>query len=283
MAYKKRRKIGLITIQDVVEAVDYSSAKSEITAFIHDYVSSSGAKGVVVGLSGGVDSSTALALAVEALGADRVVALVLPSRYTPQQDVEDAVSLAKQLGVRHFVVQIDQIVSAYSSLPFYDEGDQVARGNLMARVRMSILYYYANRYDMLVLGTGDKSELMLGYFTKYGDGGVDLLPIGDLYKTQVRRMAKHLGVPDRIAEKPSAPRLWAGHTAEGELGISYREVDLVLYAHELGLSKDVIPDATGVSRPKVEKVLALVAENAHKRAPPPVAKLTKSKRYTTRI
>ena len=272
----------MITLLDVVRAIDYSRARDEITEFIADYLAGSRAKGVVVGVSGGVDSCTTLALAVRALGPRKVVALILPSGFTPKQDVEDAVALAKSLGVKHYVYPIDGLLSAYAGIPFYDENDVVARGNLMARIRMSILYYYANKHNFLVAGTGDKSELMLGYFTKYGDGGVDILPIGDLYKTQVREMARFLGLPDSIALKPSSPRLWAGQTAEGELGLKYGEIDLILYAYELGTPVDDIPAVTGVSKAKVNSVLRRVKENAHKRAPPPVARLSDARLYTAR-
>ncbi|CCC81918.1 NAD+ synthase [Thermoproteus tenax] len=272
----------MITLADVISAINYSRAKDEITNFIARYISEARVKGAVVGVSGGVDSCTTLALTAEALGPRKVTALVLPSGFTPRQDVEDAVALAKRLGVRHYVISIDQLLSAFSYLPIYDENDAVARGNLMARIRMAVLYYYANKNNLLVVGTGDKSELMLGYFTKYGDGGVDILPIGDLYKTQVREMAKFLGLPESIALKPSAPRLWAGHTAEGELGLKYGEVDLVLYAYELGIPKEDIPRETGVSKTKVETILRRVRQNAHKRAPPPVAQLDKAKQYVVR-
>ncbi len=272
----------MITILDVVNSVNYVKAKIEIAEFLYDYFANSRTKGAVVGVSGGVDSCTTLALVALALGPRRVTALILPSGFTPKQDVEDAVAVAKQFGVRYYVIGIDQLLSAYAALPFYDENNVVAKGNLMARIRMSILYYYANKNNLLVVGTGDKSELMLGYFTKYGDGGVDILPIGDLYKTQVRQMARLLGLPEHVVLKPSSPRLWAGQTAEGELGMKYSEVDLVLYAYEIGIPKRDIPAETGVSRSKVESILARVRENAHKRAPPPVAKLVRSRLITRR-
>ncbi|MGC9171062.1 MAG: NAD+ synthase [Thermoproteus sp.] len=272
----------MITLADVVRAVDYSRARDEIVGFLSDYFSQSRARGAVVGVSGGVDSCTTLALAATALGPKRVTALVLPSGFTPRQDVEDAVAVAKAFGVKHHVVSIDQFLAPYAALPFYEENDVVARGNLMARIRMSILYYYANRHNLLVVGTGDKSELMLGYFTKYGDGGVDILPIGDLYKTQVREMARFLGLPEGIALKPSSPRLWEGQTAEGELGMKYGEIDLVLYAYEIGIPKEDIPRETGVGRSKVLTILRKVQENAHKRAPPPIARLKTARLYTAR-
>lgn len=136
------------------------------------------------------------------------------------------------------------------------------------------------RWTKLVIGTGDKSELMLGHFTKHGDGGVDLLPIGDLYKTQVRALAKHMGLPEEIAKKPSSPRLWVGQTAEGELGFTYAQADPVLYAWELGIPESEIPEQTGIPPSVVSKILKRVKENAHKRNPPPIAKLMRSKQIT---
>ncbi len=271
----------MITLLDVVNSVNYQEARREIEEFIADYLQRAKSKGAIVGLSGGVDSSTTLALAAEALRPERVMALILPSKITPAQDVEDAVKVARQFGVRYAVVDITPILNAYkATMPEYDDANLVARGNLTARIRMSILYYYANKYNMLVLGTGDKSELVLGYFTKHGDGGVDLLPIGDLYKTQVRALAKHMGLPEEIAKKPSSPRLWVGQTAEGELGFTYAQADLVLYAWELGMPESEIPKQTGIPSSVVSRVLKRVKENAHKRGPPPIAKLVKSRLIT---
>lgn len=234
-----------VTINDVVESINYEKARWQIVSYLRDYVEKARVKGAVVGLSGGVDSSTVAKLAAEVLTPRKVIGLILPTRFTPGQDVEDAVALAKDLGIKYYVIDISNILSSFAAaISHYDDNHLVARGNLVARIRMSVLYYYANKYNMLVLGTGDKSELMLGYFTKYGDGGVDILPIGDLYKTH-REMARRLGIPPQIYKKPSSPRLWPGHWAE-ELGITYNEADLVLFSLELGLSIRQIPKATGV-------------------------------------
>ncbi|MCD6095129.1 MAG: NAD(+) synthase, partial [Thermoprotei archaeon] len=149
-----------------------------------------------------------------------------------------------------------------------------ANGNLKARIRMCLLYYYANVNNALVIGSSDKSEILIGYFTKYGDGGVDLLPIGDLYKTQVRQLAIGLGVPKKIAYKPSSPRLWPGHMAEDELGLSYEEIDIILYAyHDLGLSEDEIVQRCNVSADKVKRVISMVRNSEHKRKMPPIIRI----------
>jgi len=257
--------------------IDYDYVLERERVFLRDFLVKTGARGYVVGLSGGVDSSVTLTLLVRSVGAGRVYALILPDETsTPRSDVEDAVGLAEELGVGYSVVYINRVLEAYaSSLPFYDESSLVANGNLKARVRMAILYYYANLKGYLVAGTGDKSEILLGYYTKYGDGGVDLLPIGDLYKTQVRRLALHLGLPERIALKPSSPRLWPGHLAEEELGCSYETIDKILYHYvDLGMSPREVSEATGIPMETVRRIIARVHANEHKRLPPIILRLT---------
>ncbi|MEB3788826.1 MAG: NAD+ synthase [Desulfurococcales archaeon] len=266
-----------ITINDVV-SIDYGKAAEKIAEFIADRVESAGAKGVVLGVSGGVDSATVLFLSVKALGKDRVTALIMPDALvTPSKDVEDAKNLTELVGVKTHIVNISPIVDVYkSSLPIYEdeEKDKVPLGNLRARIRMTILYYYANKNNLLVAGTGDRSEILIGYFTKYGDGAVDMLPIGILYKSQVRRLAEYLGVPRDIAFKPSSPRLWPGQTAEGELGISYDEIDVILYSlFDKNIPLEKIPDYTGISLEKVRKVYELYVKSEHKRRMPPTPPL----------
>ncbi|MEB3860806.1 MAG: NAD+ synthase [Desulfurococcales archaeon] len=267
-----------ITLDHVVN-LDYDRVTGMLESFIREKVEEAGVKGVVVGVSGGVDSATTLYLSARALGARRVMGLVMPdSTVTPKEDIDDAIELLRGLGVEFHVVDIAPIVDVYkSSLPIYEaeEGpDRVPVGNLRARIRMSILYYYANKLGYMVAGTGDRSEILIGYFTKYGDGAVDILPIGVLYKSQVRRLAATLGVPERVAYKPSSPRLWRGQTAEGELGVSYDQVDLVLFSiFDLGLSPEETVEATGVPKEVVDKVLERYRASEHKRNPPPAPSL----------
>jgi len=150
----------------------------------------------------------------------------------------------------------------------------ISNGNLRARIRMTILYYYANLKNLLVCGTGDKSEILLGYFTKYGDGAADLLPIADLYKTQVRGLARKLDLPKSIVEKPSSPRLWPGQMAEKELGATYDEIDQILYLYvELGKKVDEIIDQTGIESEKVRSIVERFRKSEHKRRLPPIAKI----------
>jgi len=224
---------------------------------------------LIVGVSGGIDSATTLSLCVKAVSSKNVLGLVMPdTRTTPARDVDDAQELLHLMGVSYVKHSINRLADTYREE--LGVSDEKLLGNIRARIRMNILYYYANRSGGLVVGTGDRSELLLGYFTKYGDGGVDVLPIGSLYKTQVRRLAALLGVPDKIVSKPSSPALWAGQTAEGELGVKYEEADLILYGvTELGYqAKDLLD--LGFDREVVERVLSLMEKSAHKRALPPI-------------
>lgn len=250
--------------------------ENTIMEFIRSIVDNAGAKGVVVGLSGGVDSSTTAVLAVKALGRDRVYGLIMPDpNVTPKDDVEDALELAQRLGIKHTIIDISKIYSSYATnLPFFNNKHNLACGNLRARIRMNILYYFANLNNYLVIGSGDRSEILIGYFTKYGDGATDLMPLGCLYKTQVRHLAKHLGIPKKIIDKPSSPRLWPGHMAEEELGMKYTEIDLILYSlFDLNMDPKEVPKATGISMDKVEKIILLHKKSRHKRRPPPIPKI----------
>ncbi len=234
-----------------------------ITSFIKDYVESCKADGVVVAISGGVDSATVAHLCVKALGNSRVFGLIMPEEgVTSKEDVEDAVGVAEKLGIEYKVVEISDIVKTF--LAKLGEGNRIAVANLKPRIRMIINYYYANTLNRLVAGTGNKSELMVGYFTKYGDGGVDFLPIGDLYKTEVFELARYLGVPEKIIKKKPTAGLWVGQTDEDEIGMSYAELDEILKAIERGEKRD---------DEKFRKVEEMVKASRHKREMPPIVKV----------
>ena len=241
-----------------------------IVNFIKETVKSANANGVVVGISGGVDSATTAFLCVRALGKEKVLGLIMPERgVTREEDIEDALNVCKILGISYKYVEINPMVDAF--LKNLEDGTYIDKANLKPRIRMIINYFYANSLNYLVAGTGNRSELMTGYFTKYGDGGVDFLPIGDLYKTEVWELARFLGVPKRIIEKKPSAGLWIGQTDEGELGITYVKLDTILKALEKGYRPEEIPKVFDVSEEEVRRVLEMVEKSKHKRELPPIA------------
>ena len=243
--------------------MEWEKVTDTICNFIERYIKESNADGVVVGLSGGVDSSTVAFLCVRALGKERVLGLVMPEvGITAEEDIRDAIDIAERLGIEYKTVEINEIVNLFKEK--LGEGGKLAEANLKPRIRMIINYYHANRMNRLVAGTGNKSELMIGYFTKYGDGGVDFLPIGDLYKTEVLEIARYLGVPEKIIRKKPTAGLWIGQTDEDEIGMSYTELDKILEAIEKGEKRD---------DEKFERVRYLIRISKHKREMPPVAKV----------
>jgi NAD+ synthase len=251
-------------------AVRWEDVASDISEFILAQVPKE-KNGVVIGISGGVDSACTLALCCKSIGPQKILALILPdSRVTPNSDVEDSRALCKQFGVAREEHDISTLHEGFmKNLP----SDSFAEGNLRARIRMSVLYYYANLQNRLVCGTGDRSESLIGYFTKYGDGGVDFLPIGNLYKCQVRALANFLGIPSHVYLKPSSPHLWVGHSAEAELGITYDEIDTICHLlFDKKLSASTVSSRTGLPKSKVDHILALNRASAHKRQFPPIPK-----------
>ncbi len=266
----------ILSLSKEVLRLDFSLVKEKIVKFIVDSVKQADAEGVVVGLSGGVDSSTVGSLCVSALGADKVLGLIMPSTTTSQEDVEDAKSMAEKLNIKYEVVDISPIEEKFSVLcSHYDPTNKVATGNIKPRIRMTVLYYHANLLNRIVVGTGNKTELLIGYYTKYGDGGVDILPIGDLYKTQVRWLAEHLGIPNHIVWKTPTAGLWAGQTDEEEIGIKYDMLDLILYGLvDLKMKPEEVAEKTKTSLEVVNKVLRMMEKGEHKRKPAPIVKIT---------
>src|SRR5213592_1371820 len=243
-----------------------------IEAFIVHSVRESGRKGVILGLSGGIDSALVAKLCADAIGPERVLALALPDG-KGGKDLKDAQRFAKSIGIEFQVVDIGPIATAFEKRLQASGADPIARGNLRARTRMTVLYYGANTEDRVVMGTGNKSEILTGYATKFGDGAADFLPIGDLYKTQVREMARYLALLPEIVEKVPTAGLWPGQTDEAELGISYDELDRILLGIELQLDPETIAQKGGVPLDHVTYVQKLVASSIHKRKMPLIPKV----------
>jgi NAD+ synthase len=252
--------------------LDFENTTKEILDFIKETVKDANAKGVVVGLSGGVDSSLVVALCVRALGKDRVLGVLMPTSFTPQEDIDDAKDLGQRLGIKTKYVNIQEIGEAFSKSLKINKSSpkhRIPLANIWARVRMTILYYYANLNNYLVVGTGDRSETLIGYFTKYGDGGVDFCPISHLYKTQVRALAEYLGIPKKIVYKPSSPQLYPGHKAQDEIPLTYETLDLIL----IGLFDQELPpkqvsQLTGISLDVINEIILLHSKSEHKRTCP---------------
>jgi NAD+ synthase len=239
--------------------MDFQVLAADLAQWMKQYAVQAHADGYVVGLSGGVDSSVTAALAVKAVGADNTLGVLMPC-HSQALDAEYARTVAQALDIE---------VHSLSLGPVYDllletlpSGPDIARVNIKPRLRMTVLYYLAQSRGFLVAGTGNKPELMVGYFTKYGDGGVDIEPLGELYKHEVRGLARVLSIPATIIERPPSAGLWPGQTDEEELGITYAELDEILDAMTAG-GPIPAPKAT------VERVKQMMVNSAHKRATPP--------------
>jgi NAD+ synthase len=247
--------------------MNWPEVETRICRFIKDYVIKANADGAVFGLSGGVDSSVIAALATKALGANNVLGLMLFEKETRRkEDVEHALLVAKQFGFKTQEVDITPTLKAlYQSIPVFDEKDKLSKGNVKARTRMIYVYYYANKLQQIVCGSSDKSETMMGYFTKWGDVAADISPIMDLYKTQVRKLAEHIGVPREVIAKPSTPALWPGQTAKNELGMEYEKLDLILFGLERFMSPEEIAARLHLKNSLVERVKQRWLSAEHKR------------------
>ncbi|MFW6145094.1 MAG: NAD+ synthase [Candidatus Natronoplasma sp.] len=237
--------------------------------FISDKVEKTGTEGVVLGLSGGLDSSTVLKLSIDALGEKKVHPIIMPESASPEEDMEDARWLTERWGVEYDEIDIDPILERFPASP----NKKLPYANLKARVRSCIEYYTANVESKLVVGTSNKSELLLGYTTKFGDSAADFFPMGDIYKSEVKVVAKKIGVPKRFLEKVPRAGLWEGQTDEEELGHTYEEIDEVLKGIESQEPLDKIAKHNGVSKGAVKDVKNMIDKTAHKRKFPTVLKL----------
>ena len=251
--------------QDIINEVknqDYASITESIEKFLSEQIEKNHAKGVILGLSGGIDSAV-LAYICKRKLKEKTLAMIMPDTSITPTETEDALKMISLTGIEHKLIDIKPIVNEYA---MYLEPNEKAKGNLRARTRTNILYYYANIKNYLVLGSSDKSEYLIGYFTKFGDGAADLTPIISLYKLQVREIAKYLGVPDNIISKKSSPHLWKDHGAEEELGASYEEIDSILYClFEKKLSVDETVKITQIEKSTVAKIQELNINSEHKR------------------
>jgi len=256
--------------------IDALATAQRISEFITDQVELSGLNGAITTVSGGIDSAVTLALTVKALGGDRVRAITMPERdITPEGDIADVMRLAEMFDVTCDVVEITPVIRVMRSLlPLYNPSDLVSSGNIKPRARMIVAYHYANALRRMVVGSSNKTECLTGYFTKYGDGAVDLMPIADLYKTQVRQLARHLGIPWSIVEKTPTAGLWPGQSDEGELGIKYEVLDLILYGWERGMRAAEIAEELDLELSTVEGLLKRVWLNEHKRRLPLILRLS---------
>jgi NAD+ synthase len=247
--------------------LNWSEVETKIRSFIKDYVEKSKAKGIVLGLSGGIDSSTTAALSALAIDGNKVFGLLLPEQETYNaQDIEHAKLVAEKFGLKTQKIDVTPTLKTfYNTIPIFETADKICKGNIKARTRMIYIYYYANRLNLLVCGSSDKSETMMGYFTKWGDVAADISPIMDLFKTQVRKLAQHIGLPREIATKPASPMLWPEQLAEEELGIKYETLDLILYGLEHFMKSEEIAKQLGLKKELVDKIKHRWLYTEHKR------------------
>lgn len=253
-------------ILDEITNQDYAKIQSDIELFLRESISKAGADGLVFGLSGGIDSAVVAHICAKSFR-EKSLALLMPDvRVSPKEETEDALQIVDKLGLNYKLIDISSIHSQFANIV---EPEEKSLGNLRARIRATLLYYHANLKNYLVIGSSDRSEQLIGYFTKFGDGSADVLPIVSLYKTQIRSLARHLGVKESIIEKKSSPHLWKGHIAEDEIGAPYEETDSILYCMvDKDMSLEDIQKMTQIDKDKIEKIHQLYKNSEHKRTMP---------------
>lgn len=251
---------------------DYQSIEEKLTGFLRGELNKIGIGKAVIGLSGGIDSAVSAFLTAKAIGAENLLGVLMPYKTSSKGSVTDAESVVKKLGMRSKKVEITDMVDSYLGKI---DGDvsSVRKGNVMARMRMIVLYDESARENAIVIGTGNKTEIYLGYTTLWGDSACGINPVGDLYKTQIFGLAKHLGVPESILNKRPSADLWEGQTDEGEMGILYAEVDKYLFAKfdEQRSTEELVN--LGFEKSFIEKVDKMIAKNEFKRFPPKIGRI----------
>ena len=261
-----------VKIPEINLSINPDLARNILTGFINSEITRAGFGRAVVGLSGGIDSALSCVLAAEALGPENVLAVRMPYRTSSPESLEHAQMVIEQFRVRSETIEITDMVDP---LIAHDPGmSNTRKGNIMARARMIVLYDRSEAFNGLVVGTGNKTEILLGYSTLWGDSASALNPIGDLYKTQVRQLSRSLNIPSVIVDKAPSADLWVGQTDEDELGFTYLEVDKLLY---LLVDQRYSPDEcveAGFERTFVEKVVNRIRRNQFKRMLPPIAKIS---------
>lgn len=247
--------------------MDIASTRRHLVSFIQSYATDAGVTGFVLGVSGGVDSAVVAALAKEAVGAQNVLGLLLPHATSNPTDAAHGELVCRKLGIPFERVDITSIVAAAEAACASHAPQKMAAWNLRPRARMIVLYAHAQQMGRLVLGTGNKSELLVGYFTKWGDGAADVYPLGDLYKTDVWALARDLDLPPEVVDKAPSAGLFEGQTDEGELGVRYADLDKILAELEAGHDADTTARRVGVAASAVRLVEKRIASSAHKRNP----------------
>ncbi|HKR74200.1 MAG TPA: NAD+ synthase [Candidatus Nitrosocosmicus sp.] len=268
--------------EDSSTFMDYGQVTKTILNFIKKEIESRKSDGVVIGVSGGIDSAVLAYLAVRALGNNKVLGLLLPDKdVTPLNDITDGLEVCKRLGIEYKKADIKSPKQGFNDI--LDQTDnRIVEGNLVARIRMCIMYYYACMKGRLVLGSSNKTELFLGYFTKYGDGAADLLPLGDLYKTEIIKLAKHLEIPRAILDKKSSARLWTDQITEEELGLPFNQLDPIVYKLIGSQNKkyneilDYENDFPAINVQSIQRIQKLIDSNKHKLSFPPVCVLPRA-------
>ena len=248
---------------------DWKEIQRIIERFIYDKLEETGAEGIVLGLSGGLDSALTMKLCTNAIGKKRVHSLLMPEK-AEGEDFRDSLAYAEELGVHYKIIEISDVVESFTPLL---NMSKEAVANKKARIRMILLYTYAYDRKLIVMGTSNKSELLTGYFTKFGDGAADFMPIGDLYKTDVMELARYMGVPERFIEKAPSAGLHPGQKDEDDLGISYEKLDCILKGIEKDLSDERISETCSIEKEEIIRVRNMVERNIHKRRMPVIPKI----------